>query len=417
LLPLHRRRFDVFLSHAHADAEAVARVLKWLELADVKVWFDGRDFAPGARVGMELLNSVDDCRGAIVILSPSALRSGWVGKECDVLIEHSAMFPDFQIIPVCIEPCELPSALRTHSRLDLPGGKVDLAAAEALLTGIFRLTQRGGRLEGPDVYVSRSWRDAEAELPNRVCRQLVDAGFRLIGDSKDQVGFLGGHRVDSILASCGAIVAILPFRSGEASGTSPYMLREIEIGLERKVPLVVVAEQGVQVPEFGGARVLCLTAASEFAENPGDWLREAWTSPPRPHYVFLASSIDDAERRTTTSAARLVERVTAMRCVLGDEIRDGSVQETITNQICGAFLVIADLADDRLNTCIEAGVARGAGVTMHLLARGPRRKPPFLFRDLQVWFYADDCERLATIHKIVRPYRRRVLNDELPGAR
>jgi hypothetical protein len=66
-----------------------------------------------------------------------------------------------------------------------------------------------------------------------------------------------------------------------------------------------------------------------------------------------------------------------------------------------------------LNTCIEAGISMGANIPLHLVSRGPRRKPPFMFLDQQVWYYSDDVDLLGVIHKIAYPYRRRVLNYEL----
>jgi hypothetical protein len=36
-----------------------------------------------------------------------------------------------------------------------------------------------------------------------------------------------------------------------------------------------------------------------------------------------------------------------------------------------------------------------------------------MFRDQQVWHYADDVAMLGIVHRIARVYRRRVLNYEL----
>jgi hypothetical protein len=77
-------------------------------------------------------------------------------------------------------------------------------------------------------------------------------------------------------------------------------------------------------------------------------------------------------------------------------------------------MMIADISDQNLNTCIEAGIARGAGTRLHLVAREPRRSPPFMFRDQQVWHYSDDVALLGIVFRLVYPYRRRVLSTELP---
>ncbi len=63
-----------------------------------------------------------------------------------------------------------------------------------------------------DIYVSRTWRENEAQLTDYICQQLDKAEFRLIGDSKDQSGFEEGNRIKSIMSSCGGFVAILPDR-------------------------------------------------------------------------------------------------------------------------------------------------------------------------------------------------------------
>ena len=99
---------------------------------------------------------------------------------------------------------------------------------------------------------------------------------------------------------------------------------------------------------------------------------------------------------------------------MGEDIRTGQIQEVIADRIRNAFIMIADISADNLNTCIEAGIARGANTHFHLVASEPRQRPPFMFRDQQVWHYADDVDLLGKVHRIVYPYRRRVLNWELP---
>lgn len=94
--------------------------------------------------------------------------------------------------------------------------------------------------------------------------------------------------------------------------------------------------------------------------------------------------------------------------------RERHSQQVITDRITHAVMMIADISEENLNTCIEASIARGAGQRFHLVACEPRRRPPFIFRDQQVWYYANDIELLALIHRIAYPYRRRVVNWELP---
>jgi hypothetical protein len=144
-------------------------------------------------------------------------------------------------------------------------------------------------------------------------------------------------------------------------------------------------------------------------------LVEEWKQPEEPHYSFYGTDFAESRRGLNQIVRHLLERVTAMPCVVGDEIRDGQVQTQIRNRIAGAQFVVADISEENLNTCIEAGIARGAGRELYLVARGPRRQPAFMFRDLQVWHYADEVELLGLLQRIAYPHRRRVLNRELPG--
>jgi len=110
---------------------------------------------------------------------------------------------------------------------------------------------------------------------------------------------------------------------------------------------------------------------------------------------------------------RLIQRVSAMPCLMGEDIRQGQIQQEIVKRITSAFMMVADISEENLNTCIEAGIAVGAKTPIHLLAGGPRHKPPFMFRDQQVWYYENDIDLLGIIHNLVRPYRRRIINYEL----
>jgi hypothetical protein len=98
---------------------------------------------------------------------------------------------------------------------------------------------------------------------------------------------------------------------------------------------------------------------------------------------------------------------------MGEDIREGQIQQEIKKRIMGSFMMIADVTEDNLNTCVEAGIALGARRPLHLVASGPRHKPPFMFRDQQVWYYNSDVELLGVVHNLVRPYRRRIINYEL----
>ena len=144
-------------------------------------------------------------------------------------------------------------------------------------------------------------------------------------------------------------------------------------------------------------------------------LWEDWREPRARSYSFLATNFDAGHQRRNAMMRQVIQTVTGMECYLGQGVRGGSVQQIISDQIAGASLVIADISNENLNTCIEAGIARGAQRRCYLMAQGPPRRPPFMFRDQQVWYYADDTELIGLIHRLIYPHRRRVLNSDVVG--
>ena len=423
MIPIHRRKFHAFLSHAHADNATVDRLYAWLsKLSGIPVWFDSEHLPAGAMIATHLPEALAQCRAMIIILSKNSIQSGWVREEYEAAVHQRTQWKDFRIIPVCIEPCDVPGFLQTTKRIDLSPNTVQMTAHAQLLAALFYDTVDLNFEKTRDLYVSRTWRESEKKVADYVCQLLIKSGFRLVGDAEDH-GVYGENRVESIIASCGGLVAILPDRgNGE---TSPYMLREIGIAQEKDLPILVVAEPNVVVDQSsdklpGGLpeSTIRLEANDVGTDAPQllqgiERLAEEWCPPPHPHFNFYGTDFSDPHSQRNELIKQILQRVSATPCVMGDQIREGQIQEIITNLISQASLFIADISDDNLNTCIEAGIARGAKTKFHLVARKPRGRPPFMFRDQQVWHYADDVELLGIIHKIVYPYRRRVLNWEL----
>ena len=102
-----------------------------------------------------------------------------------------------------------------------------------------------------------------------------------------------------------------------------------------------------------------------------------------------------------------------MATIVGTDIHENNLQSAIIEKIRDAFVVLADITDDNLNTCIEAGMGLAVGTNVEIVSRGGARRPPFMLRAQQMPTYENDVERLAVLHKILRPYRRRIINSEL----
>jgi len=72
---------DLFLSYSRKDIEVMHKVRDYLRSKDITVWTDER-LTPGTpnwQVSIE--NAIRECKGLVILLSPSAANSKWVREE------------------------------------------------------------------------------------------------------------------------------------------------------------------------------------------------------------------------------------------------------------------------------------------------------------------------------------------------
>ena len=88
----------------------------------------------------------------------------------------------------------------------------------------------------------------------------------------------------------------------------------------------------------------------------------------------------------------------------------------VESMIKESLVVLCDLsgADGQffdLDVSVQAGMARPLGANLEVLAARAGDPSSFMLRDFLT--YADEAEQLAIIHKVVLPYRRRIIDAEL----
>jgi hypothetical protein len=425
-VPVGRRQFDAFLSYAHTDKVFVDALFLWLtEVAGLNIWYDARNMDGGAAIGIGLHKAIEQCRGILLLASADAIQRGWVRDELNVALDERAQSPDFRVIPLRIANANVGELVRGLSWIDVPGTELTPDVAAPILRAFYPGDRRPDPRLSRDVYVSASWQSGDNIGALAVCRALVTAGFRLIGDAKDQKGFKG-DRLQSIIASCGAFVCVIPYRGDDracaAEGPYRYFLRELDLAERSDLPAIVVADS--RVHRIDGDDKTWLRMDSGTSACPADVVEaidslwNVWKSPARPQYIFFATDLDAPGARRSSDLRELIERITAMPTVVGDEIHEAPLQDSIARSLKEAFLVIADITGStepifNLDVCIEAGIARAVDGNLVLISAGNPRRPPFMLRDLQMPTYQNAVEQLGLIHRIVIPYRRRVLNAEL----
>ena len=422
-LPLNRRDFDVFLSHAHKDRAFVGALDQWLtEKAGLKVWLDSRELSGGALLATDLQAAIERCRSILMIASTDSLERGWVENEYNSAMDERANESGFRVVALRLGNADTKRLMKGTTWIDVPETGLTPASASSLLRAFYPGEQRPNPAHARDIYVSCSWRNKDKASAQAVCKVLVDQGFRLIGDARDQKGFGAGNRVEKIISSCGGFVGVIPYRddtSEARSDTGPYryFVREIDLARSIGLPSVIVADPRVTRSDESDEHWLRMdthdqACSSEIRDELED-LWDEWREPPTPHYIFYATDLDSDAARTSSPARHLLERITGMPTVVGSEIHDDYIHTAMVDKIKKAFLVLADISNDNINSCIEAGMAIAAGTNVEIVSEGRPRRPPFMLRSLQLSTYDGEVERLGLINKIARPYRRRVINAEL----
>lgn len=416
-LPYNKRPNDVFVSYSHADGALVEPLVRWLrDMAGLRVWWDTSRLVAGDRLASALPTGLASARAALFCVSQSWNASTWCEDEYNAALQERRADRRYRVIALRLDDCQVPTFLSNARYLEMCQLEADMAATllQALVPE-YAPWSHGER----DVYLSRSWHADDTEAADRVCAALVrEHGFRLIGDSPDYPAFAGEDRVQRIIESCGALVAVLPFRDDAANGfTSKWIIREAQVARQLDRPYLLFVADGVKVdPTLLATAIGNRAFPLPLSPNDGTLARalalfeDEYAPSPRLAYAFFATSLR-GEAQETERAVALVEQVTSMPCLLGQRLQGQHAQQEIVERIRNAQFVLADITANHLNSLIEAGIARGAGTRLHLICKpleSGELRTRFMFRDLEVNWYDNPVERIGVVHRIARLYRRRV---------
>jgi len=423
-LPVEKRDFDVFLSHAHRDKGLVDFIDNLLSnVAGLKVWYDARELNGGSLLATDLQKAIIRCRGLLLVATSEAITKGWVKSEYNAAMDQRSQHENFRIVALRVDSANLePMVMQGITWIDISSDVTQLSAE--IFASIILAFHPGDKLPTPgrskDVYVSCSWHLTDGISANTVIKNLIENGFRVIGDSVSQSDFQD-DRVERIIESCGALVCVIPYRGVDSANASEkpyrYFLKELDIAIKLDIPHLVIADPRISRSDGDDVYWLRMETegknCSEQISARIEQLWSEWRHPSKPHYIFCAMDLDDKDASKTSVFRALIERITGMQTFIGTEIGGNPVNSAIMDKIRGAVLLIADITDDNLNTCIEAGMGLAVNIDVALISKGIMRRPPFMLRTLQLHPYSNDVEKIGRIYKIIWPYRRRVINAEV----
>ncbi len=115
-------KYDVFVSHNQLSKPWVRRFVETLRSEGLSVFFDEDTIAPGARVVNTLDEALDSSKAIVLVLTPAALASDWVGMESAIAVHLDPNATERRLIPVILEPVDrnaIPLSIRSLNSVSL----------------------------------------------------------------------------------------------------------------------------------------------------------------------------------------------------------------------------------------------------------------------------------------------------------
>jgi TIR domain len=113
----------VFLSYARADAAAIDRLCQRLETLGIWYWRDETHLVPGDSISEGIEQALLDVDYVCLCLSRAALTRPWVMREYRAALTRQLSSPTSmpRVIPLLLEPCDLPPLLSDIRYADFSG--------------------------------------------------------------------------------------------------------------------------------------------------------------------------------------------------------------------------------------------------------------------------------------------------------
>lgn len=116
---------QVFVSYAHEDLKKVQMIVTYLRGHDLCVWYTPEDLKPGTGLSL-VFQYIEKAQSFVVMLSKVSRNSPWVRREIDTAMALQLEGRALQIVPVLLEPVELPVQLKSLLGIDLSGSRYDI---------------------------------------------------------------------------------------------------------------------------------------------------------------------------------------------------------------------------------------------------------------------------------------------------
>lgn len=117
-----KRSLKIFVCHASDDKPRVRGLCHELSARGIDVWFDEEKLLPGQNWRLEIQRALRTVDAVVVCLSAASVsKTGYVQKEIKEALDIADEQPEGSIfvIPVRLEPCEVPDRLADYHWVDI----------------------------------------------------------------------------------------------------------------------------------------------------------------------------------------------------------------------------------------------------------------------------------------------------------
>jgi hypothetical protein len=184
------RMSKIFISHSSKDKSFARQLATDLEKSGHAPWLDEWEICVGECISSKISAAIEAADFVIIVLSLSAVESGWVEKEWRSKYWTEIQDGTVQVVPVLIESCKIPLLLRSKRYADF---REDYAGAlEDLTSSIERLARTSEptdwRDNGNDSDGRRKRRNPSPSLPPS---DLGGGGYHTIKPQPTLSGYVG----------------------------------------------------------------------------------------------------------------------------------------------------------------------------------------------------------------------------------
>jgi hypothetical protein len=103
---------SVFLSHSSKDKAFTRKLAEKLRELGVRVWIDEAEINIGDSLQSKIAEAIEEPDYVAAVISHNSVQSSWVQRELQMAMSRELEDRAVRVLPILIEPCELPPFLR-----------------------------------------------------------------------------------------------------------------------------------------------------------------------------------------------------------------------------------------------------------------------------------------------------------------